>query len=78
MRYSSSRQRPRRGEAALRLAAWRVAGVPVQLAQGFQDVIDADGRLSPSGARSAGQEAIAEASDAYDAKIARFSAERHH
>jgi hypothetical protein len=32
------------------------------------------GAFSPSGARSAGQEAIAEASDAHDARIARFSA----
>ena len=39
------RQRPRRGEAALWLAAWRVAGAAVQFAQGFEDVVDADGRL---------------------------------
>jgi hypothetical protein len=32
------------------------------------------GAFSPSGARSAGQEAIAEASDAHDSRIARFSA----
>ena len=32
------------------------------------------GAFSPSGARSAGHEAIAEASDAQDARIARFSA----
>ena len=31
------------------------------------------GALRPAGARSAGQEAIAEASEAYDARIARFS-----
>jgi hypothetical protein len=32
------------------------------------------GLFNPSGARSAGQEAIAEASEAQEARIARFSA----
>ena len=36
------------------------------------------GALSPSGARSAGHEAIADASEAQDARIARFSASVRH
>ena len=32
------------------------------------------GALRPAGARNAGQEAIAEASDAHEARMARFSA----
>jgi hypothetical protein len=37
------------------------------------NLIDGDRALRPAGARSEGQEAIAEASDAQDARIARFS-----
>ena len=36
------------------------------------------GAFSPSGARSAGHEAIAEASEAQEARIARFSASVRH
>jgi hypothetical protein len=50
-----------------------MAGAAVEFAQGFEDLIDGDRSLRPAGARSAGQEAIADASDAQDARMARFS-----
>jgi hypothetical protein len=71
---SSSRQGTRRREAALGLSARRMAGAAVQFAQRLQDGIDAHRRLQSFGARSVGHEAIAEASEAQDARIARFSA----
>jgi hypothetical protein len=58
---------------AVWLASGRVTGSIVQFAQRFQNLIDGRRRLRPAGALNAGQEAIAEASEAQDARIARFS-----
>jgi hypothetical protein len=60
---SSGRERARRGKAAVRLAAGRIARAAIQFAQRLQDGIDADRPL-----------AIAEESEAQEARIARFSA----
>ncbi len=50
-----------------------MARTAVEFAEGFKDLVDGDGRLEAAGARSAGQDAIADASDAQDARMARFS-----
>jgi hypothetical protein len=45
----------------------------VQFAEGFEYLIDGDGRLKACRRPQRGQEAIADASDAHDARMARFS-----
>ena len=50
-----------------------MARAAVQFAQGFEYLVDGDWCLEAGRGRSAGQEAIADASDAQDARMARFS-----
>ena len=60
---------------AHRLAAWRIArAVPSSAHSASRISSMLTGALSPSGARKAGQDAMADASDAHDARMARFSA----
>jgi hypothetical protein len=49
-----------------------MAQAAIEIAQRLEKFVDGDGAFSPSGARSDGQDAIADASEAHEANIARF------
>jgi hypothetical protein len=74
MTPASGRQGSRRGEAAFRRAAGRIARAAVQFAKCFEDGIDTVGRFQSLRSPQGGHEVIAEASEAQEARIARFSA----